>query len=70
MVHRKVKRYNYTYIYNVFIQSVGQNSSVGIATAYGLDGPGIESELWYGVVVHRNTAVEVTSEQKVQCCDS
>ena len=33
-------------IINGFIYSKGRDSSVGIATSYGLDGPGIES--WWG----------------------
>jgi len=28
---------------DVFVYSVGRDSSVGIATGYGMDGPGIES---------------------------
>ena len=32
----------------VFVKNVGRNSSVGIATGYGLDGPGIESR-WQAI---------------------
>ena len=32
--------------YLAYVHRVGRNSSVGIATGYGLDGPGIES--WWG----------------------
>jgi len=35
----------YIYIYIVY-RHMGRNSVVGIATRYGLDGPGIES--WWG----------------------
>jgi len=37
-------------VYYIFIYkaSVGRDSSVGIATRYGLDGPGIES--WWGKI--------------------
>jgi hypothetical protein len=34
------------YLYNVHIVYTGRYSSVGIATRYGLDGPGIE--FWWG----------------------
>ena len=33
---------------NVDIDAVGRDSSVGIATCYGLDGPGIEFRWWQG----------------------
>jgi hypothetical protein len=33
----------YVSIYRILLYTVGQDSSVGIPTRYGLDGPGIES---------------------------
>jgi hypothetical protein len=43
--------YNYSVFYNVlyicpYMQYRGPGSSVGIATDYGLDGPGIEPQWW------------------------
>ena len=40
-----VQRYNMGEIFTSIPPNVGRDSSVGIATGYGLDGPGIES-LW------------------------
>jgi hypothetical protein len=34
------------FIYSLHIRLCGPGSSVGIATGYGLDGPGIESRWW------------------------
>jgi hypothetical protein len=38
---------------------VGRNNSVGIATSYGLDGPGIESRLGPGFSAHVHTGPRV-----------
>jgi hypothetical protein len=41
---RVLKQYNFWLkFYDYLTENVGQDSSVGIATHYGLDGPGIET---------------------------
>jgi hypothetical protein len=41
----------YVSIYRILLYTVGQDSSVGIPTRYGLDGPGIESQWGSGFSV-------------------
>jgi hypothetical protein len=63
-----IKKKHYTHCrfhYDIYL-CVGRNSAVGIATCYGLDGPGIESQ-WGRDFPYRSRPALGPTQPPVQC---